>query len=96
MSVPLFDSGTAGEHLYYVMSFIEGAGRALAGHYVLAGVLVSLAACAAAFVLLDRLADEKLGEAGARRAVLGDDHRVLVELARSQLSRRGGHSARSG
>ena len=45
-------------------------GRALAGHYLLAGVLVSLAACAAAFVLLYRLARPRLGDAGARRAVL--------------------------
>ena len=45
-------------------------GRALAGHYVLAGVLVSLAACLAAFALLHRLALPRLGEEGARRAVL--------------------------
>ena len=45
-------------------------GRALAGHYVLAGVLLSLSACAAAFLLLYRLALPRLGEAGARRAVL--------------------------
>ena len=45
-------------------------GRLLAGHYVLAGVLLSLAACAVAFVLLHRVAAERLGEDGARRAVL--------------------------
>jgi len=45
-------------------------GRVLAGHYVLAGVLLSLCACAAAFVLLHRLASERLGEEGAGRAVL--------------------------
>jgi hypothetical protein len=45
-------------------------GRLLAGHYVLAGVLVSLAACAASFVLLHRLAAERLGEEAASRAVL--------------------------
>ncbi|MCP9486760.1 MAG: glycosyltransferase family 39 protein [Gaiellaceae bacterium MAG52_C11] len=45
-------------------------GRLLAGHYVLAGVLLSLAACAVAFVLLQRLARERLGEEGAVRAVL--------------------------
>ena len=49
---------------------VGGLGRMLGGHYVLAGVLVSLAACAAAFVLLYRLAEERLGEAAARRAVL--------------------------
>ena len=37
-------------------------GRVLDGHYVLAGVLLSLAACAAAFVLLYRLAAGRLGE----------------------------------
>ena len=40
------------------------------GHYVLAGIVVSLAATLGAFVLLERLADERLGDAGARRAVL--------------------------
>jgi hypothetical protein len=45
-------------------------GRVLLGHYVLAGVLVSLAATLAAFVLLYRLAEPRLGADGARRAVL--------------------------
>jgi hypothetical protein len=45
-------------------------GRVLLGHYVLAGVLISLAACLGAFVLLDRLALPRLGDDGARRAVL--------------------------
>ncbi|MBA2462324.1 MAG: hypothetical protein H0V45_11260, partial [Actinobacteria bacterium] len=45
-------------------------GRAFAGHYVLAGVVVSLAACAVAFLLLYRLALPRVGEEGARRAVL--------------------------
>jgi hypothetical protein len=49
---------------------IAGLGRLLAGHYVLAGVLLSLAACALAFVLLHRLALERLGPEGAHRAVL--------------------------
>jgi Mannosyltransferase (PIG-V) len=49
---------------------VAGFGRLLAGHYVLAGVLLSLAACAAAFVLLHRLALDRLGADGARRAVL--------------------------
>lgn len=46
------------------------AGRVLLGHYILGGIVVSLAAGAVAFVLLYRLAREKLGEAGARRTVL--------------------------
>jgi hypothetical protein len=45
-------------------------GRILLGNFVLAGVVLSLAACAVAFVLLHRLARERLGLAGARRAVL--------------------------
>ena len=49
---------------------VGGLGRVLAGHYVLAGVLVSLLACAVSFVLLYRLAEEKLGAEAARRAVL--------------------------
>ena len=49
---------------------VGGLGRLLAGHFVLAGVLLSLAACAVAFVLLHRLAVTRLGEEGATRAVL--------------------------
>ncbi|HEX7254499.1 MAG TPA: mannosyltransferase family protein [Gaiellaceae bacterium] len=45
-------------------------GRVLFGHYVLAGVLVSLAACLGAFTLLYRLALPQLDDSGARRTVL--------------------------
>ena len=45
-------------------------GRILLGHYVLAGVLLSLAATLGSFTLLYRLAEDKLGAEGARRAVL--------------------------
>jgi hypothetical protein len=45
-------------------------GRALGGHYVLAGILVSLLACLGAFVLLYRLAENRLGAEAARRAVV--------------------------
>jgi hypothetical protein len=45
-------------------------GRVLLGHYVLAGVAISLAATLGAFVLLHRLAADKLDEDGAQRAVL--------------------------
>ena len=45
-------------------------GRALFGHYVLAGIVVSLAASLGAFLLLYRLAEERIGAEGARRAVL--------------------------
>ncbi len=45
-------------------------GRALFGHYVLAGILVSLAAALGSCLLLYGLAEERLGADGARRAVL--------------------------
>jgi hypothetical protein len=45
-------------------------GRVLFGHYVLAGIAVSLAAGLGAFVLLYRLAEGRLGAEGARRTVL--------------------------
>jgi hypothetical protein len=51
-------------------ALVGGLGRVLAGHYVLAGVLLSLAACLVAFLLLYRLALGRLGLEGARRAVL--------------------------
>ena len=49
---------------------VAGLGRVFAGHYVLAGLLISLAASLGAFYLLHRLAEERLGADGARRAVL--------------------------
>jgi hypothetical protein len=45
-------------------------GRVFLGHYVLAGIAVSLTASLAAFVLLHDLAETKLGAEGARRTVL--------------------------
>jgi hypothetical protein len=45
-------------------------GRAFFGHYVLAGIVVSLATGLASFVLLYRIAEGRLGAEGARRAVL--------------------------
>jgi hypothetical protein len=45
-------------------------GRMLLGHYVLAGVLISLAACLGAFALLHRLALPRIGDDAARRTVL--------------------------
>ena len=45
-------------------------GAALGEHYVLAGVVVALAAAYVSFLLLHTLARERLGEDGARRAVL--------------------------
>src|SRR5207247_5689869 len=45
-------------------------GRTFFGHYVLAGILVSLAAAFGSLLLLHRLAAERLGADGARRAAL--------------------------
>ena len=45
-------------------------GRVFGGHYVLAGIAVSLAAGLVAFELFYRLAEQRLGADGARRAVL--------------------------
>jgi hypothetical protein len=45
-------------------------GRVLFGHYVLAGIIVSLAAAFGAFLLLYRIGEARLGADGARRAVL--------------------------
>lgn len=49
---------------------VAGLGRVLAGHFLLAGLVVSLVACATAFVLLYRLVLVRLGAAEARRTVL--------------------------
>ena len=51
-------------------ALVWGLGHVFFGHYVLAGVIVSLAATLGAFVLLHRLAEQQLGADGARRAVL--------------------------
>ena len=45
-------------------------GRVFFGHYVLAGIVISLAAALGAFVLLHRIAEERLGADGARRTLL--------------------------
>jgi hypothetical protein len=45
-------------------------GHVLLGHYLLAGIIVSLAAGLASFVLLYQVAETRLGGEGARRAVL--------------------------
>ena len=49
---------------------VAGLGRVLGDHFLLAGLVVSLAACAGAFVLLYRLVLERLGEEDAHRSVL--------------------------
>jgi hypothetical protein len=49
---------------------VGGLGRVLWGHYLLAGLVVSLAASAVAFVLLHRLVSARLDRAAAGRAIL--------------------------
>jgi hypothetical protein len=62
-------AGSAAFYPLYPAS-VGGLGRVLLGHYVLAGIVVSLAATIGAFLLLYRLGEERLGADGARRAVL--------------------------
>lgn len=64
-----YDAASAAFYPLYPL-LVGGFGRVLLGHFVLAGVLVSLAASAGAFWLLHRVAEERLGADGARRAVL--------------------------
>jgi hypothetical protein len=49
---------------------LAGLGRVFGLHYVAAGIVVSLAAALASFLLLYRLSEDRLGAEGARRAVL--------------------------
>jgi hypothetical protein len=67
-----YDSaGNAAAAFYPLYPLLVGVvGRAFFGHYLLAGIVVSLAAALGASLLLYRLADERLGADGARRAVL--------------------------
>jgi hypothetical protein len=62
------DASAAFAPLYPAL--VAGVGRIFFGHYVVAGIAVSLAAGLAAFLLLYRLAEERLGADGARRTVL--------------------------
>jgi len=63
---------TTAEASFYPLypALIAALGGVFGDHDVLAGIVVSLAAALAAFVLLERLAERRLGTAGARRAVL--------------------------
>jgi hypothetical protein len=49
---------------------IAGLGRVFGNHFVVAGIVISLAASLGAFFLLHRIAEERLGADNARRAVL--------------------------
>lgn len=63
------EQGTAAFYPLYP-GLVAVLGRVLGGHFLLAGLLVSLACCAGSFVLLHRLAAPRLGEDGALRAVV--------------------------
>jgi Dolichyl-phosphate-mannose-protein mannosyltransferase len=64
-----YDGTSAAFHPLYP-ALIAGLGRAFFGHYVLAGVVISLLCCLGSFFLLYRLAEERLGAEGAERSVL--------------------------
>jgi hypothetical protein len=67
-----YDAATGAASAFYPLypATVGVLGRAFLGHYVLAGIAVSLAAALGSFLLLHRLAEERLGADGARRAVL--------------------------
>jgi Mannosyltransferase (PIG-V) len=64
-----YDNASAAFHPLYP-ALVAGLGRVFFGHYVLAGLVISLVAALGCFVLFHRLAVERLGAAGARRSVL--------------------------
>ena len=67
-----YDSASGAAAAFYPLypGAVSVVGWAFFGHYVLAGIVVSLAAALGAFLLLYRVAEERLGADGARRAVL--------------------------
>src|SRR5215212_1644383 len=64
-----YDKASAAFYPLYP-GLVAALGRAFFGHYVLAGIVISLATALAAFALLYRLAAERLGDDGAWRTVL--------------------------
>jgi 4-amino-4-deoxy-L-arabinose transferase-like glycosyltransferase len=64
-----YDDASAAFHPLYPAT-LAGLGRVFGGHYILAGLVVSLLAGAGSFVLLYQLAKQRLGADGARRSVL--------------------------
>lgn len=64
-----YDDASAAFHPLYP-ALVATLGRVFFGHYVLAGLVVSLLAGLGCFVLLHSLALERLGPEGARRAIL--------------------------
>src|SRR3989449_580046 len=64
-----YDDASAAFHPLYP-ALIAGLGRVFFGHYVLAGLVISLLCCLGSFALLHRIAEGRLGAEGARRTVL--------------------------
>jgi hypothetical protein len=64
-----YDDASAAFHPLYP-ALVAVLGRVFFGHYVLAGLVVSLLAALGSFILLQRLAAERLGREDARHAVL--------------------------
>jgi 4-amino-4-deoxy-L-arabinose transferase-like glycosyltransferase len=64
-----YDKASAAFHPLYP-ALVAGLGRLFLGHYIVAAVLVSLLAALGSFLLLHRIAEERLGAEGARRTVL--------------------------
>ncbi len=64
-----YDDASAAFHPLYPAA-LAGLGRVFGGHYIVAGLVVSLLAGAGSFVLLYHLAEKRLGADGAGRSVL--------------------------
>jgi hypothetical protein len=64
-----YDKASAAFYPLYP-GLVAALGRVFFGHYVVAGIVISLAAALAAFLLLHRIAQERLGRDGAQRTVL--------------------------
>jgi Mannosyltransferase (PIG-V) len=64
-----YDGASAAFHPFYP-AVVAALGRLFQGHYLLAGLIVSLVAALGSFVLLYGLAESRLGPDGARRTVL--------------------------
>ena len=67
-----YSSATGWDTAFYPLypALVAVLGTIFIGHYVVAGLVISLAASLGAFVLLHRLGEERLGAEGARRTVL--------------------------
>jgi Mannosyltransferase (PIG-V) len=64
-----YDRASAAFHPLYP-TLVAVLGRAFFGHYLLAGLVISLVAALGSFLLLHRIAEARLGADGARRTVL--------------------------